>query len=122
MELQNLGPRGPRAPLAGVQGNPEKAVKKALGVRTLGNFEVASAAEKQRMINEVAKLRESFAGKDAQLFYDAVCKLLGISSDGQGNDKYRGGGGPLTTSLAEFLQQAGVVGSRNKSSKADIIH
>jgi hypothetical protein len=122
MELQNLGPRGPRASLAGVQGNPEKAVKSVLGVKTLGNFEVAGPKEQQRMIIEVAKLRKSFAGQDPQLFYDAVCKLLGISGDGQYNDKYRGSGGPLTVSLAEFLQQAGIAGSRNESGKTETIH
>ena len=123
MELQNLGPRGPRASLAGIQGDPKKAIEKALGVRTLGNFEIASAAEKQRMISEVAKLRESFAGQDPQLFYDAVCELLGISGEGQYDDRYRGGGGPLTVSLAKFLQQAGIAGSRRKESgKTEIIH
>lgn len=123
MQLEHSGPRGPRASLAGVQGNPEKAVKNVLGARTLGNFEVAGPKEQQRMISEVVKLRESFAGQDPQLFYDAVCKLLGISSDGQSNDKYRGGGGPLTTPLAEFLKQAGVAGSRrNEFGKTETIH
>jgi len=123
MELQNFGPRGPRASLAGVQGNPERAVKNILGAKTLGRFEVANAAEKQRMIIEVARLRESFAGQDPQLFYDAVCKLLGISGEGQYDDRYKGGGGPLTVSLAKFLQQAGIAGSRRKESgKTEIIH
>lgn len=119
---QNLGPRGPRTSLSGVQGDSEKAVKHALGVNTLGNFKDASPAEKQEIIDEVENLRESFAGQDPKLFYEAVCKLLGISKDGKGSNKSRSVGAPLTSSLAEFLQKAGIAGSGNKSDKKEILH
>lgn len=122
MDLQNFGPKGIGTSLAKVQGNPEGAVKRVLRADNLGNFETASEAEKQRIIDEVAKLRESFAGQDPQLFYDAIRQLLGISNDGQDNDKYRGGGRPLTVSLAEFLKRAGVVGSHNEFDKIEEIH
>ena len=121
MELQNSGPRGPKASLAGVQSPPDRAIKSALGVKNLGNFEVASPKERERMIEEVVRLRESFKGQDPKLFYDAVCELLGISGDGAYGEKYSSGG-PLTASLSSFLQKAGIAGSQKESGRTEIIH